>query len=138
MCSKTYRVFSLLLLLSAFTTTSAFAQFETAPSNTTDSTHWNNTLDNGATTWLDPFGNPAASPPGSNAGGSASDDVIFSHHEAASGTQLYRVSSDVGQINNLEINGGTSTGNGGAGDHVQLQIRNGANLEVLGLSLIHI
>lgn len=117
------------LVLSAcaiFLTSSAFSQtFETDSSNTVDNLLWASSIN-----W------DQGSAPGSNAGGSATDDVVFSHHEAASGQQNYRIATDVGQINNLEINGGTSTGNGGAGDHVQLQIRTGANLVVDGTTTL--
>ena len=114
--------------------TTASAQYETSSSNTGDNTTWA-----GTTSWDNPSGTPAGAgnAPGSANGvaggtGTASDNVTFSHHETGSGTHTYRVASDVGTINNLEINGGTVTGNGGAGDHVQLQIRSGANLRVDG------
>ena len=104
----------------------ANAQYETSNSNTVDSTTWA-----GSTDW----DGPTASP-GSNAGGTATDNVIFSHHETGSGTQTYRVDSNVGEINNLAINGGTATGNSGAGDHVQLQMRTGGALTVNGTTTL--
>ena len=112
----------------ALFTLPGFAQvtFETDSTNTTDNLLWASTIN-----W------DQAGAPGSNStGGSATDNVILSHHEVAAGQQIYRIDSDAGEINNFDINGGTSTGNGGAGDAIQFQIRNGAALTVNGTTTL--
>ncbi len=108
----------------------AFAQqtYETTSANTSDGLLWSSTV-----TW------DVGSAPGSGnsgVGGLATDNVIFSHHESGGGTQTYRVGTNVGSINNLEINGGTATGNGGNGDAVRLELRDGGDLTVTGTTTL--